>query len=373
MLSPEIIILIAFIIFGPFLCILMSAAQIMKKERRISLYYALAHLTMGLWLFQGLVYSFNFFENAHYIYTSIIPLSFLAPLFQRYRYTWVVFNKKTFSTLFSGIIYSIMFFSTLFIIYIFITFDRSDLEIYLKFSPIMSEEFNSLPLIFKLLHLLYPVPKVISILSLLSLIIIIAKYWREKKEDAPVRFLTMSTFILTLIITATSLVLAGDFLSHKLCITGLSIATLTICIMVIISYRYPSLRKYLIFELEKTRYMKSKIKSLDVETIIKRIIEIMEIEKAFSDEDFSLKSLARDLDISTQQLSQIINEKLGKNFHTFLNEYRIHEAKRLLIDEPARSINSISNAVGFNSNTAFTLAFTRYEGSTPSKYRKNNI
>lgn len=373
MINPEFMILISFVAFGPFLCILMSVAQIMKKDRRLSLYYSLAHLTMGVWLFQGLIYSVNFFENSHYIYTLILPVTFLAPLFQRYRYTWVVFNRNSFSSIFPGLLYSFMIISLLFIIYIFISFSKSELDMYLKFSPIISDNFISLPLIFRFLHILYPIPKIISIISLVSLIIIIAKYWREKKGDAPVRFLMMSTFILSLITIATALVLAGDLFSHKLCVAGLSIATLTICIMVIISYRYPSLRKYLIFELEKTRYTKSKIKSLDVDAIINRIIETMEIEKAFSDEDFSLKTLARDLDISPQQLSQIINEKLGKNFNTFLNEYRISEAKKLLIDEPARSINSISNAVGFNSNTAFTLAFSRYEGSSPSRYRKNNI
>ncbi len=61
----------------------------------------------------------------------------------------------------------------------------------------------------------------------------------------------------------------------------------------------------------------------------------MEIEKAYSDKDFSLKILARDLDVSTQQLSEILNEKTGKSFNTFINEYLINEAKLLLIDDPA--------------------------------------
>jgi AraC-like DNA-binding protein len=99
----------------------------------------------------------------------------------------------------------------------------------------------------------------------------------------------------------------------------------------------------------------------------------MEIEKAFSDEDFSLKILARELEISTQQLSEILNEKIGKSFNTFINEYRIKEAKLLLVDEPGRSIHSIADAVGFNSNTAFTITFSKYEGCSPSRYRKQNL
>ncbi|HOP63094.1 MAG TPA: AraC family transcriptional regulator [Spirochaetota bacterium] len=367
------ILIISLIIFGPFLCLLMTAAQIMKKDPLLPIYYSLAHLSMGLWLFQSLCYSTDLFGDSSVFYTAIIPLTFFAPLFQRYRYTWVVFSKKISSSFFSGFTYLLAISATLYVTVIFIITINYGFQSYLKFNPIFSESFTSLPLSYKMLHILYPAPKLISIISLLSLIIVIIRFWKEKKEEAPVKFLMLSIFILSLITFATFLVLLGDFISFKLCSIGLSLATITICIMVIVSYRYPSLRKYIIFKLEKTRYMKSKIKNLDLNVIVKRMKEIMELEKAFSDEDFCLKTLARDLDITPQQLSQILNEKLGKNFNTFLNEYRINEAKKLLIDEPARSINSIANAVGFNSNTAFTLAFTKHEGVSPSKFRKNNI
>lgn len=367
------LLLLSLIIFGPFLCLLMTAAQIMKKDPLLPIYYSLAHLTMGIWLFQGLCYSTDLLGELSCMYTAIIPLSFLAPLFQRYRYTWVVFSRKMSSSLFSGFIYTLVIITSLFITAAIIITVKSGTQAYLKFNPIISDNFIKLPVFYKILHLLYPAPKIISILSLISLIAVIIRFWSEKKDEAPVRFMMLSIFILSLITIATSLVLAGDFVSFRLSLAGLSLATITICIMVIVSYRYPSLRKYVIFELEKTRYMKSKIKNLDINDIVQRMNEILEIEKAFSDEDFSLKILARDLEISPQQLSQILNEKLGKNFNTFINEYRINEAKKMLVDEPARSINSIANAVGFNSNTSFTLAFTKHEGISPSKYRKKNI
>ena len=65
-----------------------------------------------------------------------------------------------------------------------------------------------------------------------------------------------------------------------------------------------------------------------------RLREIMEVEKAFADEELSLKDLAGDLGISPHQLSQILNERIRKNFSTFVNEYRIDEAKKLLVEEP---------------------------------------
>ncbi len=364
---------LSFLVFGPFLCLLMSTAQILKKDRKLSIYYSLAHLTMGLWLFQSLVYSAALFSYSHYIITALLPLSFFAPLFQRYRYTWVVCSTGSPEDKYLKIMYAPAVFTAAFLIFLIIMYDRDLLNKYLIFNPILSRNFVQLPMPFKILHLLYPLSKIISIISLCSLQFILIKLWKSKGENAPRVSIRLSFFIITLIITATSLVLIGDFISFSFCLAGITLANITICIMVIVSYRYPSLRKYVIYEIDKTRYIRSKIKGLDIDSIIKRILEIMEIEKAFSDEDFSLKNLARELEINTQQLSEILNERMGKSFNTFINEYRIREAKLLLIDEPGRSINSIADAVGFNSNTAFTITFSKYEGCSPSRYRKQNL
>jgi AraC-like DNA-binding protein len=364
---------ISLLVFGPFLCLLMSTAQILVKDRKLSIYYSLAHLTMGLWLFQSLVYSSTLLSYSQYITTAILPFSFLAPLFQRYRYTWVVCSDGSIGDKYLRLMYIPSIFTALYLIFLFIISDYGSLRQNLIFNPIVSESFLKLPFSFKIVHLLYPLSKLISIISLCSLQVILINLWKSKGENAPKKSIKMSFFIIGLIITATTFVLIGDFISFRLCLIGVTLATFTICIMVIVSYKYPSLRKYVIYEINKTRYLRSKITSLDVDSIIKRILEIMEIEKAFSDEDFSLKILARELDISPQQLSEILNERMGKSFNTFLNEYRIKEAKILLIDDPGRSINSIADAVGFNSNTAFSITFSKYEGCSPSRYRKSNL
>jgi len=38
----------------------------------------------------------------------------------------------------------------------------------------------------------------------------------------------------------------------------------------------------------------------------------MELEKAFADEDISLKGIASELNVTTHQLSQILNERIKK-------------------------------------------------------------
>ncbi|HNF16549.1 MAG TPA: helix-turn-helix domain-containing protein, partial [Leptospiraceae bacterium] len=80
--------------------------------------------------------------------------------------------------------------------------------------------------------------------------------------------------------------------------------------------------------------------------------------------------LSEELGISVHQLSQILNERLGKNFHQYINEHRIEEAKRMILDEPERTVLSVAYAVGFNSKSAFSKAFRTFTGITAQEYRK---
>jgi AraC-like DNA-binding protein len=98
----------------------------------------------------------------------------------------------------------------------------------------------------------------------------------------------------------------------------------------------------------------------------------METEKPYTDGDLTLQKLARKLLISPHHLSQTLNERLRQNFFDFVNSYRIEEAKRRLVD-PAKkhySILGIAEEVGFNSKSAFNVAFKKHANMTPSEFRK---
>jgi AraC-like DNA-binding protein len=96
----------------------------------------------------------------------------------------------------------------------------------------------------------------------------------------------------------------------------------------------------------------------------------MNDEKVFADEELTLPALADELGISPHQLSEILNREIGKNFNTFINEYRVKEAKELLVEQPGRSILSVGVAAGFNSGTTFNTVFGKITGMTPGRYRK---
>jgi len=71
-------------------------------------------------------------------------------------------------------------------------------------------------------------------------------------------------------------------------------------------------------------------------------------------------------------LSQIINENLHLSFFDFINSYRIKEAGKRLVssDYQKYTILAIAMNVGFNSKSAFNMAFKKFTNKTPSEYKK---
>ncbi len=110
------------------------------------------------------------------------------------------------------------------------------------------------------------------------------------------------------------------------------------------------------------------INSEEAESIDKRIKQ----GQLYMDPDITLDSLADTLKIMPRDLSMIINRHFGANFYTFINSYRIEEAKKMLKDQAMKNITitEIYLAVGFNSKSVFYTFFKKLEGVTPTKYRQ---
>ncbi|RTZ81689.1 MAG: AraC family transcriptional regulator, partial [SAR324 cluster bacterium] len=75
--------------------------------------------------------------------------------------------------------------------------------------------------------------------------------------------------------------------------------------------------------------------------------------------------------INRTYISQTINEKFNKNYSSFINEYRIKEAQKLLLKDTNLTYEGIGFEVGFKSKSAFNSAFKTYTGVTPSIFVKN--
>lgn len=123
------------------------------------------------------------------------------------------------------------------------------------------------------------------------------------------------------------------------------------------------------------KYEKSALTPELEETTLRKLREVMASGKPFLDSACSLPGLAARLGVTPHHLSQVLNDRLGKNFFEFLAEHRVEEAKRLLAD-PALShlkLEEIGERVGYSSKSAFNGAFKKLSGQTPSEFRRSRV
>lgn len=122
-----------------------------------------------------------------------------------------------------------------------------------------------------------------------------------------------------------------------------------------------------------TKNSNRKFTDENAEELLKQLDSKMTSEKLFLNPNLKLNDLANEVNISAHQLSQVLNENLGKNFSEFINEYRINEACRLLFTHENLSIDGIGHEVGFNSKSTFFAAFKKQKGVTPAIFQQKNI
>ncbi len=121
------------------------------------------------------------------------------------------------------------------------------------------------------------------------------------------------------------------------------------------------------------RYSKSGFKGSDEDKYLKSLDELMTRKQPYLEPEITIAEIAEMLNISKHHFSQLINEKLNKNFFDFVNSYRIEHAKTMLCDPGNNHLKILAIAYdsGFNSKSTFNSLFKKYTGMTPSKYRSD--
>lgn len=125
-------------------------------------------------------------------------------------------------------------------------------------------------------------------------------------------------------------------------------------------------------EAGRIKYSASTLGGIDVDARLQKLEKLIQIDNVYQDEDLTLSSLADALDLSGQQLSELINTRIGMGFSQYVRERRVEAAKRLLVSAPDQSILSISLDVGFKSQSNFYAAFKEITGMSPGGYRRAN-
>lgn len=110
--------------------------------------------------------------------------------------------------------------------------------------------------------------------------------------------------------------------------------------------------------------------------LVRRLDHLMTVERIYRREGLTIGTLAARLDIPEYRLRQAINEGLGyRNFNTFLNRYRIEDAKGALSDPAQREVPVLTIAMdaGFQSIGPFNRTFKAETGMTPSEFRREAL
>ncbi|MFA5834870.1 MAG: helix-turn-helix domain-containing protein [Bacteroidota bacterium] len=120
----------------------------------------------------------------------------------------------------------------------------------------------------------------------------------------------------------------------------------------------------------KEKYAKSGLSDEQAERLYRELTRLMTGESMYKKSELSVDDLATRLNVHSNTLSQVINEKAEKNFYDFVNHYRLEEFKRMVSDPKNRNLTLMSLAFdcGFNSKSSFNRHFKKITGQTPSEY-----
>ncbi len=107
--------------------------------------------------------------------------------------------------------------------------------------------------------------------------------------------------------------------------------------------------------------------------LILHLKEYFREEKPYLHSKLSMDDLCKSLNTNRSYLSRAINDCMKKSFYELINEYRIREARLLLMDNKYDhiSIDGIGQMVGFASRSTFYSYFNKELGISPSFFRQS--
>jgi AraC-like DNA-binding protein len=88
------------------------------------------------------------------------------------------------------------------------------------------------------------------------------------------------------------------------------------------------------------------------------------------DEPISLDEISQQAQISVNYFCTLFKQYTGQTIHRYINELRIHKAKRL-IEESDLNMSQIADLTGLGDIHAFSKIFKKFEKQTPSAFRRS--
>lgn len=119
---------------------------------------------------------------------------------------------------------------------------------------------------------------------------------------------------------------------------------------------------------------KALISDTEIDMVLEMIEKGMMEEKWFQNPSLSLRELAENVNINSNKLSWLLNERIGQNFNEYINSFRLENFKENALNPSNNHLTLLAIAYesGFNSKTVFNAFFKKIEGMTPKAWLRSN-
>lgn len=117
------------------------------------------------------------------------------------------------------------------------------------------------------------------------------------------------------------------------------------------------------------KYKNKKIAVPKANELLEKLNAKIQGEELFKNPNLKIADVAKKMNVLPHTISQLLNDNLGKGFPQYLNEFRIEEAKKLILSGSLDTYESIGYDCGFNSKSTFFSSFKKITGSTPAKFK----
>ncbi len=141
------------------------------------------------------------------------------------------------------------------------------------------------------------------------------------------------------------------------------------------AYRNPNLFEHVPQNIQKEIGVRNERKEKNpcTEENSGRIISEMENHQFYLNEELTLHSFAKEINMSSRLISSCINKNMGYNFNEWVNNYRVEKALQIIKSDQKNilSIEGVGSDSGFKSRSAMYAAFKKKLGHSPGFYRNN--